>query len=330
MLRSFTRLTAILLGTALVLSLPAQKADKAKAAAATKKVEDAPAEISAKEQKTEELFGDFSSEAQLEETIKSAKAAGVGSQALMESRYFYGLHTQNNDYLIKLLPELEKALAAFKPDDSPNFRNKTDLEAIIAYTNALKMQKDGDEEGFRKSVLDALWLSPDQSEIFLPAIKRHQWQERWAASTIDPAKLKLTVVGGNGKEVSLATQMEGKKGILLSLWASWHNPCMVDMPNMKRRAAMLEKAGIAFAALNLDEQDAERIAKLKQTELGLQGIPWFVENAEKTLSLKFEVENIPHYILISPEGRILYNDNPQKSALTEALRKLAPDVGEWE
>ena len=303
----------------------AEKTPPAKTSAAA---DEAPPEVSSKEQKTEELFQEFTSAAQFDEAVKAAKAAGVGAQAILEARFSYASNTQNQDAQIALLPELEKSLTEFKPDSSPNFRTKNDLEAIIFYLRGLDKLKNGDEEGFKKEILEAIWISPDQNEIFLAAIKRHQWQKRWAETTIDPAKMKLRTL--QGKDVSLASLMEGKKGVLLDLWASWANPCMADLSALKFRSERLAKHGIALVAVNLDEADAVQIAKAKQAELALEPIPWLLENEEKTLSLKFEVETVPHYILLGPDGKVLYNESPQKTGLTRALRKLAPEAEEWE
>lgn len=291
--------------------------------------EESPPEASVKEQKTEALFEEFTSATQFEEAVKEAKAAGVGAQAILESRFIFASNTQNQDAQIALLPELEKSLEAFKPDSSPNFRTKNDLEAIIVYTRGLDKVRNGDEEGFKKELLEAIWLSPDQSEIFLGAIKRHQWQKRWADTTVDLAKLKLKNLAG--KDVPLAALLEGKKGLLLDLWATWSQPSQAELPNLKLRTERLAKHGIALVAVNLDEAaDAMQIARVTQAELELDKVAWLVESDERTLSLKFEMENIPHCILLAPDGKVLYNESPQKSGLTRALRKLVPEVEEWE
>jgi hypothetical protein len=51
-------------------------------------------------------------------------------------------------------------------------------------------------------------------------------------------------------------------------------------------------------------------------------LSWLVEPADRPLSRLLEVDTIPHVVLISPDGKVLYAGHPSDAGLTAALAKL--------
>lgn len=97
------------------------------------------------------------------------------------------------------------------------------------------------------------------------------------------------------------------------------------MPELKKKAAELAKHGVVVAGMNKDDQNAQTVAAKVRDEQGID-FPWLIEPAERPFSKLLEIDSIPRMILISPDGRVLYNGHPQDPALWSALQKLDPSI----
>jgi hypothetical protein len=91
------------------------------------------------------------------------------------------------------------------------------------------------------------------------------------------------------------------------------------MPETKKLAAHLATHGIVVAGMNTeaDEAIAEKVRAEKMMD-----IPWLVEPMDRPFSEPLAIDSIPRVILISPEGKILYNGHPQDQGLWTALKKI--------
>ena len=127
----------------------------------------------------------------------------------------------------------------------------------------------------------------------------------------------------NGGTTTLAQLTKGKKAVLLDFWASWCGPCMALMPELKKKEAALRKQGIVVAGMNTEAEPdtAEKTRK----KLDIQ-FNWLVEPDDAPLSDLLEIDSIPRMVLISPEGKVLYNGHPQDPSLNVALAQLGVDL----
>jgi hypothetical protein len=66
-----------------------------------------------------------------------------------------------------------------------------------------------------------------------------------------------------------------------------------------------------------DESIAEKVRTEKKMEL-----PWLVEPKERPFSEVLGIETLPRVILVSPEGKILFNGHPQDGGLWTALKSV--------
>ncbi|RBP37658.1 thiol-disulfide isomerase/thioredoxin [Roseimicrobium gellanilyticum] len=267
----------------------------------------------------------FNEEASLEEFTKAAEEAakaGVSSQILAEAKLIWGLGNENPDYLTKILPELEVAAKNFKPEDSATITNPDEFNGFISYIRALEAKKRGDEAALKKHVSEALWLNPDQADTLGDTISQFRREQLMAKVTID---MKLPITTSKGEATTLADQLGNNKAILLDFWATWCGPCINLMPELRKNAELLKKHGIVVAGMNneSDEAKADEMRAKKDMKM-----PWLVEPKGSPFSEQLGIDSIPRMILLSPEGKVLYNGHPKESGLWEALKKLDSTIKE--
>jgi peroxiredoxin len=114
----------------------------------------------------------------------------------------------------------------------------------------------------------------------------------------------------------LEYNLEDFKGrwIYLDVWAMWCAPCYGEFSYFRDLAATYGKDRIVFVGLSVDEPDEyERWQKFID-ERGLGGLQLFGEQGWQSLIMKnYNIENIPRYILIDPDGKIADADAPWAS-----------------
>jgi thiol-disulfide isomerase/thioredoxin len=312
-LRTLLPLAAILLSASFAIAQTADGTDKPDAEAA-----------SAAKEALQKLFAPSNSAEQLAELAKEANKLGIPRQQIIEARLVWGLRNQDTAYLAKLLPEVEVLAANFDPAQAAAMPNAEAVQSFASYIRALRAQDDKDAEGFKKHILEAIWLQPGQATVFIQAIETIRRAEMMAALTVD---MKLPITDSMGEATTLGDVVAGKKAILIDFWASWCGPCMQLMPSLKKKGESLPAHGIVVAAMNKDDENALGIAERIRKEQDMK-IPWLIEPAERPFTKLFEIDSIPRMILISPEGKVLFNGHPEDPALWAALKKVDASIEE--
>ena len=270
----------------------------------------------------QQLFGQESSEEAILAMAKEASRAGIPRQQIIEAKLVWGLRHQNTAFLLKILPEVEILASSFDPASAAAMPNAEAVKSFVAYIKALKAGEAKDEAGFKQNILEAIWLNPQQAPVFAQAIAKHQVEAKMAALTVD---LKTPLTNSMGEATTLQDQLGRGKALLLDFWASWCGPCMNLMPSLKKKAAALSAHGIVVAAMNKDDADAEATAERIRLEKRAI-LPWLVEPPERPYTKGLEINTIPRMILLSPEGKVLFNGHPEDPALWMALKKIDPAI----
>jgi thiol-disulfide isomerase/thioredoxin len=266
------------------------------------------------------LFEPNMSLADLEKAAAAGAKAGVPAQTIGEAKLVWGLRHQDNAFLERTLPELESAAQDFKKEDSASMSSKEDFLALINYIKALVAMKQGSEADFKKFITEAFWLSPQQAQLFAQTITKQRVDQKMASIKLD---MTAPITDSKGESTTLAAQLGKNKAILLDFWASWCGPCIEGLPTLKKRAAYLSGHGIVVCGMNTesDEAAAEKVRVEKQMNL-----PWLVEPKEHPLTDPLEITTIPHVVLISPAGKVLYNGFPDDSGLWTALKGVDASI----
>jgi thiol-disulfide isomerase/thioredoxin len=132
--------------------------------------------------------------------------------------------------------------------------------------------------------------------------------------------MKLPITNSKAEATTLGDVLGKNKAVLLDFWASWCGPCMNLMPELRKKSEMLGKHGIVVAGMNTESDEA--IADKVRGEKGMKDVVWLVEPKARPFSGVLDINSIPRMILLSPEGKVLFNGHPEDAALWTALKKL--------
>lgn len=262
----------------------------------------------------------FNAQSTLEEFTKAAdeaSKAGAPAQLLAEAKLVWGLRHKDTAYLAKIVPELEAVAKDFKKEESAGLGSVEDFKALIHYIKSLEAAQKGDSAGAKLHITEAFWLSPEQAGLFADTIKFFRTQAKMAKVTVD---MKTRLTDSKGAALTLGDVLGKNKAVLLDFWASWCGPCMELMPELKKKAAHLAKHGVVVAGMNT-ESDAAIAAKVRG-EKGMADVVWLVEPKEKPFSDLLEINSIPRMVLVSPDGKVLFNGHPEDAALWAALKNV--------
>jgi hypothetical protein len=268
------------------------------------------------------LLSERESDQALEKVIATAKEAGIRDQAILEARFLYHIDRREDDAIAAMLPEFLKQQEHFRIEDSAIFSLKEDWLAVTEYVQAVAALKKGDKAAFKSHITEAFWLSPRQASAFAPHIDRLRLEESMSAVRIDFESRFLALGGGDA--VSLSSLMKDRKAMILHFWSPASRECEASMPDFIITAKTLGENGIAVASF-IPDSTPETISAARATihPLGAQAPgAWLVDRSEDPLVRAFRVQSMPVFILVSNEGRILFNGDPSDDGLWDALKKL--------
>lgn len=127
----------------------------------------------------------------------------------------------------------------------------------------------------------------------------------------DAPAFKLEDINGDLKSLS---SYKGKL-ILMDIWATWCGPCIAQGPYIKELEEKYKNENIQFLSISIDtERDKEKWKKMVK-EKNLAGAHLFA-GASSSFPLDYNVDFIPRFVLISPDGKILIENTPQVINMT--------------
>ncbi|MEO6134179.1 MAG: TlpA disulfide reductase family protein [Ginsengibacter sp.] len=135
---------------------------------------------------------------------------------------------------------------------------------------------------------------------------------------INSAVPDFAVVDINNKQVSLS-QFKGKY-VLINFWASWCIPCVEKIPALKQYYNSYNKEGFEIINISIDQKKQAWMDGVKKFKLE----SFYNVLANEELKSKFPnvTQPIPSEILVSPDGKVLWNStNKSDVDLTELLEQ---------
>ena len=133
--------------------------------------------------------------------------------------------------------------------------------------------------------------------------------------------MDMEIQSVDGSMTTLAKASAGQKAVLLDFWASWCGPCIMLMPELKKKADVLPAQGVFVAGMNTDRSDQLRHAREVQEKHGMD-MPWLIEPESSPFSRALSINSIPRMILLTPEGEVLFNGHPMDPELTQTLASI--------
>jgi len=151
-----------------------------------------------------------------------------------------------------------------------------------------------------------------------------------ASQEADPEELTkrkilpdISLTEADGKQKKLA-DYHGNV-VLLSFWASWCAPCLVELPTFAELEKRFLDHGLKVVAINVDEGDSARTFAKDFWAKKNFAFPSFFD-PQKTVASQFEVDMLPSTFVIDRQGRIAFsgfgaNDwsSPQTLEILESI-----------
>jgi len=279
-------------------------------------------EPSKKEAALDHLLSERDSDSAMATAIQEARDCGISDQAILEARFLYHVDRNEDNAIAIMLPEFKKQAEHFRVEDSAIFSTMEDWLAATEYVAAIAFLKNGDKTGFKKHITEAFWLSPRQASAFAPHIERMRQEEVMSQIHIDfETKLhRLT----EDQTVTLKDLIADHKAMIIHFWSPANHDCVDSLPDFAVTAKTLSEQGIAMVSLVPNSSgpvltDAKKaIEPLRQKMLGA----WLIDDSDHSLASQLHVQTLPTFVLISNEGRILFNGEPSNDALWETLKRI--------
>lgn len=215
--------------------------------------------------------------------------------------------TESNDRFASLIAELDKA------------EESEDFDVLTAAAERLYNENKNTPLGIYFGVEWLKWADPLKVDSLLAGAPGDFKNSKRAERYIKFARLRAKTAAGQpyadfegedaaGKQIMLSNYVENGKYTLLDFMASWCPYCIKDMPKLKEFSRRYKEKG-----LNLVSVAVRDTPEATATAVGKHGIDWnVVYNARKRPYDIYGFSGIPHYILIGPDGRILYRNESLK------------------
>lgn len=108
-----------------------------------------------------------------------------------------------------------------------------------------------------------------------------------------------------GKRTPYSDEYRGKV-VILSFWASWCAPCLVELPTFAEIARRFHDKGLRVVPINVDEAEIGIPFAREFWSKQKFAFPSYFD-AAKELAGKFEVDMLPANFVIDREGRIVFS-----------------------
>lgn len=278
-----------------------------------------------KEAILDQLFSALGYGEEFDTALKKAKQAGIHPQVILEARFLNLVDLGDHAAIAAMLPELIERRDSFNPDHSEVFAIKDDWLAIIHYAQALAALEKNDESGFKKHITDAFYLSPRQAPVFSPHIEKFRLGK--AMQSLSFPLQKSLQSQSNGKSIALSQLMKGNKAIILYFWSPMSRDIQVNLPDFIITSKACHANNMPVLAILTGKypemlQDAEM---LRKEDASQAQCTWLMDSNKDSLASLLHVKDLPTMVIVSPEGKILFNGQPSDDAFWATLKKISPE-----
>jgi len=263
------------------------------------------------------LFGPETTSEEFATALQQGRAAGLTPQLLLEAQLANSLYTRDMAALIALKQPLVDAGANLDPKVSRLFTDRNSYDSMVQGILALDAGQKADPAAFEKHIKEALWLAPEPLQmLYLQWLNGYRLDEAMKKVVVPFDQKIATAEGG---QVTLKELLGENKALLLDFWASWCAPCMIAMPGLNEKSTKLATQGVVTVGINT-EGDAGIASGVKQQNQ-IQ-VPWLLEEIGGPYTTLLQTLTFPRVVLVSPDGKVLYNGSPENPAFKQALKKI--------
>ena len=256
--------------------------------------------------------------------IDHARKSGIPNQILLEARFLHFIDQGDDSALAKLAPELSAMRDQFDLELSHVFGVQEDWLSVIHYTQALAALEKKDTEKFKKHITEAYWLNPRHGQIYAPHIERLRLKHAMASVTLSPDLSLQPQQGGDAS--TLGALMKGKKAAIFHFWSPMSQESEVHMPDFISTSKECKAHNIAVISVLIGTTpevlvDAELTRKKHQAHAQCS---WITDTFKPALTTTLRITDIPTMVIVSPEGKILFNGHPSENTFWNTVQKIAP------
>lgn len=254
----------------------------------------------------------------------TAEKAGVSEASLLESKVLHSLSSGDLQGALALVPEMDKHVDDFVVGPNGFFGTRLEVEGLIENLKALRANEAGDWDAFEQHAKEGFWKSPQLSNSFQIGRlvdERHESLAQQELMGKVRLPMDLEILSVDGTKTTLAKVAQGQKAVLLDFWASWCGPCISLMPELKKKSEVLPEQGVFVAGMNTDSSDQLKHAREVQEKHGMD-MPWLIEPDNSPFSRALAINSIPRMILLTPEGKVLFNGHPMDPTLKTTLASI--------
>lgn len=136
------------------------------------------------------------------------------------------------------------------------------------------------------------------SSSFVMAQESNNGKQLWAKSILNEDAPKIEVE----KWLTEAPDTQGKF-VLVDFWATWCGPCIKVIPKLNE---WQKKYKDDLVIIGISDETEEKVRGMKEPVLEYAS----AIDTKKTLSKQLEIKGIPHVMLISPQGKVIWEGFP--------------------
>ncbi len=265
--------------------------------------------------------------ASLNQAIERGKKAGLPEQMFLEARFVFLVNEDDHAALAKLSTKLEAHLPKFSPDNTMLFAVEEDFASIVEYTKALAALEKNETTLFKKHITEAFWLSPSHAAQFAPLINDLRTKEAMNKITLDLDR-EFEDQKSKGATKSLKSIASDSPAFLIHFWSPWVQQSMAAMEEISTVSETLIKNKIPVTSILLSSTDEAK--KDAQTFLAGDGAKnpghWLIDTETSSLGSLMRVSAFPTVVLVSREGKVLFNGDPADARLWDKLAGLNPTI----
>ena len=147
----------------------------------------------------------------------------------------------------------------------------------------------------------------------------------WCASAVgvnvgDTPHFRVKTLDGH----TVTPEVLSGKVTVMEFWATWCGPCIAEMPHMKKLHATYSPHGVAFLGISRDDS-----ARAVRHFASRKDVTWpqvLDKQQQPQLAALFGTSGIPHAVILSPNGRVLWRGHPARidQPLADAVKKHPP------
>ncbi|MEZ7499555.1 TlpA disulfide reductase family protein [Flavobacterium sp. Arc3] len=265
----------------------------------------------------------------------------LGQKHFLYYKYSHAYHAHLNGFEVSdKFPEFDGNMDLDNDADFL-FSNEYQKMATLKFLNNLK--DDGTNIDFTTAKITAIKAVKSQNlknfiiqnliyDVNIDNANYEKIYQEYLSTTNNP-KLKenLTILYNNIKALEIGnpspkfdyenqkggkTSLESLKGkyVYIDVWATWCGPCLQEVPALQKVEEQYHGKNIEFVSISIDNvKDRVKWSNLVNTKQ-LGGIQLLADKEWDSKFIKeYEIQGIPRFILIDPNGNIVNSNAPRPS-----------------